>query len=112
MNKKSKRIPFSLIMFIILCTYSLAQTPQMIDVGGYKLEVYLRGSGNPTVVLEAGLGSDHRTWSTIIPYVTQFTSVVSYSRAGLGKSEQRNNQLSFEQIILDLNIVLDSLKIN
>jgi pimeloyl-ACP methyl ester carboxylesterase len=45
------------------------------------------GSGNPTVVLEAGGRESLEAWSNVFPEIARFTRVVAYDRAGLGKSE-------------------------
>jgi pimeloyl-ACP methyl ester carboxylesterase len=52
----------------------------LVDVGGrgvYRADV---GSGEPTVVLEAGLTDSAATWSGIVPAITAVTQVVSYDR--------------------------------
>jgi hypothetical protein len=32
---------------------------EMVDAGGYRLQIYCLGSGSPTVLLDAGLGQAH-----------------------------------------------------
>jgi len=34
---------------------------QMVDVGGYSLNIYCTGVGAPTVILESGLGEQARS---------------------------------------------------
>jgi len=59
----------------------------MVDVGGHRLHLQSMGKGNPTVILETGLGGMSAAWGWVQPEVAKFTRVVSYDRAGLGWSE-------------------------
>jgi len=45
-----------------------------------------RGSGQPTVILEAGLGDPSQAWRKVAAAVAGSTQVVRYDRAGLGAS--------------------------
>ena len=60
-----------------------------VDVGGYRLAIYCRGKGRPTVILESGGGQSSLAWSLIESRVAQTTRVCSYDRAGLGASDPR-----------------------
>src|SRR5689334_49206 len=58
-----------------------------IDVGGYQLWIVCRGSGSPTIVLEAGFGGDSRSWNRVIQDLAVISQVCVYDRAGLGSSD-------------------------
>src|SRR5439155_21862811 len=75
---------FLLAMFPVLVA---GQTPQLVDVGGYRLDVLRAGAGAPAIILEAGLGNTLDTWTQIWPAAAEFSTVVAYSRSGLGRSE-------------------------
>jgi pimeloyl-ACP methyl ester carboxylesterase len=60
-----------------------------VDVGGYSLFLECKGSGSPTVVLEAGLGSGPFVWDSIQAELAGTTRVCKYARAGLAPSENR-----------------------
>jgi len=60
---------------------------ELVDVGGHRLHLHCVGSGEPTVLLEAGLGNDVNHWSLVQPAVAEFTRVCAYDRAGLGWSD-------------------------
>lgn len=64
------------------------QTFARVDAGGPKLRLLVTGTGNPTVVFEAGSGSPLETWVRIQPQVSQFARTVSYDRAGNGLSDK------------------------
>jgi len=39
----------------------------MIDIGGYSLNVNCYGKGMPTVLFESGLGDDNEVWTLVQP---------------------------------------------
>ena len=61
----------------------------MIQVGKYRLNFQVIEGGSPTILLEAGGGMDSRVWNNIAAELARKTgaSVVSYDRAGFGKSD-------------------------
>jgi pimeloyl-ACP methyl ester carboxylesterase len=59
-----------------------------VEVGGRMLAVHCSGSGSPTVVLEAGLGSSSATWAEIRPRLAKRTRVCAYDRLGDGESDE------------------------
>jgi pimeloyl-ACP methyl ester carboxylesterase len=65
----------------------------LVDIGGRRLYLECRGTGSPTVVLEAGLGDRADVWSRdlhepagsrtmVFPAVAGFTRVCAYDRPG------------------------------
>jgi pimeloyl-ACP methyl ester carboxylesterase len=60
---------------------------ELVDVGGRRLYVECIGSGSPTVLLEAGLGLNSRSWTTVQLELGQTTRTCAYDRAGLGDSD-------------------------
>lgn len=66
-----------------------ACSPELVDVGGYRIWTQVAGQGEPTVVFENGGGDDSSAWASVEPQVRARTGVrtVLYDRAGLGKSE-------------------------
>jgi pimeloyl-ACP methyl ester carboxylesterase len=54
---------------------------------GRRLHLDCRGSGTPTVILEAGIAASSLSWSRVQPKVAEFTRVCSYDRAGLAWSD-------------------------
>ncbi len=58
-----------------------------IDIGGYRLQTVVSGSGKPSVVFESGMGESYETWKQVQPSVAGSTRTFSYDRAGLGESD-------------------------
>src|SRR5580658_6277346 len=64
-----------------------AQPGQLVDVGGFRLNLYCMGSGSPTVVFDSGWEDWAPAWSTVQPQIAQWTRACSYDRAGAGFSD-------------------------
>jgi pimeloyl-ACP methyl ester carboxylesterase len=64
-----------------------AERPELIDVGGFRLDVLRGGSGGPPIIFEAGLGSTLETWEKVWPAAAKLSTTVAYSRFGLGRSD-------------------------
>lgn len=80
---------------------------KMIDVGGRRLHCRVYGNGSPAVVLVSGLDSPQSNWDSIVPALAAMTTVVTYDRAGVGKSEIGALPADGEQSAKDLHALLD-----
>ena len=88
-----------------------AKIERMVDVGGRKLDCCVYGKGSPTVVLVSGLEAPQAYWDSIIPDLAARTTVVTYDRAGVGKSEIGDLPTHGEQSAKDLQVLLDKLSV-
>src|SRR5690242_14270498 len=59
-----------------------AHPSQLVSLGERRINLRCMGTGNPTIVLEAGLGGDSSTWVLVQPRLAELTRVCSYDRAG------------------------------
>ncbi|HET7747809.1 MAG TPA: alpha/beta hydrolase [Terriglobales bacterium] len=64
-----------------------AHPGQLVDVGGFRLNLYCMGSGSPTVIFDSGWGDWAPAWSKVQPEVAKWTRACSYDRAGTGFSD-------------------------
>ncbi len=64
-----------------------AQPGQLVDAGGFRLNLYCMGSGTPTVVFDSGWGDWAPAWSKVQPEIAKWTRACSYDRAGAGFSD-------------------------
>ncbi|HLJ42034.1 MAG TPA: alpha/beta hydrolase [Candidatus Acidoferrales bacterium] len=64
-----------------------ARPGQLVDAGGFRLNLYCMGSGSPTVVFDSGWGDWAPVWSKVQPEVAKWTRACSYDRAGYGFSD-------------------------
>src|SRR5688500_18035285 len=63
-----------------------------IQVGAGAFYLDCRGSGSPTVVLEAGAGGGAGSWSAVFDDIAATTRTCAYDRAGIGSSDQRGTR--------------------
>jgi hypothetical protein len=72
---------------------------------GRTLRWVTAGSGSPTAVLDAAVGTPSTTWAPILPAVAARTRVVAYDRAGLGASDPVR-KLTVRSSVEDLHALL------
>ena len=85
-------------------------TERMIDVGGRRLHAVVYGSGSPTVVLVSGFQAPQTYWSPVVAGLAAVTTVVTYDRAGYGKSERGTTPVDGRQSAADLHVLLGKLE--
>jgi pimeloyl-ACP methyl ester carboxylesterase len=88
---------------------STPKIENMIDVGGRKLHCCVYGNGSPTVVLVSGFEAPQAYWNSVIPDLAAKTTVVTFDRAGIGKSEIGDLPTHGEQSAKDLQVLLNKL---
>jgi pimeloyl-ACP methyl ester carboxylesterase len=84
------------------------------DIGGYELEYECVGAGEPTVILEAGLGAAGTSEFTgFINQAAGTTRVCTYDRAGTGVSDERpaGEHVTATLMAEELHRLLDALEI-
>ena len=81
---------------------------RLVDVGGHRLYVTCMGRGGPTVILEAPLGGPSQVWSLVQPEVARFTTVCSYDRAGLGRSDASPTPRTAQTSVDELRALLQN----
>jgi pimeloyl-ACP methyl ester carboxylesterase len=83
-----------------------ARPGQLIDAGGFRLNLYCTGSGSPTVVFDSGWGDWAPVWSKVQPEVAKWTRACSYDRAGYGFSDPGPMPHTSERIAEELHAAL------
>lgn len=59
---------------------------RLVNVDGRGIYLDCRGSGEPTVILEAGFGSGASGWGATLDGIAAFTRVCAWDRPGIGRS--------------------------
>jgi pimeloyl-ACP methyl ester carboxylesterase len=85
--------------------------PPLIDVGGYRLEARVKGSGNPAVVFETGFTGGILLYWKVQGRIAEHTRTLVYERAGLGRSDPGPQPRTAEQMARDLHSLLAALDI-
>jgi pimeloyl-ACP methyl ester carboxylesterase len=112
------------LILVLLCSSVCGEKPRpevillpgdpghLIEVNGHRLYFKCLGAGEPTLLLEAGYGSDHHSWDVIEPELARTTRTCEYDRAGLGFSgaERPKPRGPLEQLD-DLEDLLDGARI-
>ncbi|MGH3473578.1 MAG: alpha/beta fold hydrolase [Aeromicrobium sp.] len=80
----------------------------MFEVGDRKLHLTCDGSGSPTVILEAGLTGDQRTWDAVVPKIASATRVCAYDRANISTSEAAPTPRTVKDMVTDLHALVES----
>src|SRR5215472_3872868 len=122
------RFRISLLAAVILCSiYSVAQDVksgavpadmiygepgQLVDIGGFRLNLYCMGSGSPTVVFDSGWGDWAPAWSKVQPRIAKWTRACSYDRAGTGFSDPGPMPRTSVRIADELHTALHNAGIN
>ena len=75
---------------------------------GRRLHIDCRGTGRPTVILEAGIAASSLSWSRVQPRVAEFTRVCSYDRGGLAWSDPSDPPLTATHMAAQLHALLDA----
>jgi len=112
-----KKILNLLILLVFIPSFSFACSltltdkingGQCVDMGNYQMYVRIFGKAKPVVVFDSGSGDDSTVWDMVIPQVSQFSRVVIYDRAGLGKSDARpgNSPISSQDSVNALKLLL------
>jgi len=87
------------------------KTEMMIDVGGRSLYSCIYGKGFPTTVLVSGFGAPQAYWNPVVPDLAAQTTVLTYDRAGIGKSEIGELPTHGKQAAIDLHTLLNKLSL-
>jgi pimeloyl-ACP methyl ester carboxylesterase len=82
------------------------QPGRLVDVGGYRLNLYCIGHGSPTVVFDAGLEDWAPAWITIQPVIARTTRACTYDRAGNGLSDPGPMPRTTARIVTELHTLL------
>jgi pimeloyl-ACP methyl ester carboxylesterase len=85
---------------------------KLYDVAGIRLHLYCIGSGNPTILLESGLGGPGVMWGRVQPELAKNYRVCSYDRAGLGWSDVSTRPRTTQNIVDDLHALLSAASVN
>ena len=71
----------------LLALAAVAGNGERVDIGGRSLYLDCRGSGSPTIVLEAGMGDGVAGWLPVMDGLAATSRTCAYDRAGRGASD-------------------------
>ena len=78
---------------------------------GRRVRFLEAGSGSPAVILEGGAGGLADMWALVQPRIAEFTRVISYDRAGYGRSDPVRQPRTAQVLADELHGLLASARI-
>ena len=82
--------------------------PNLVAIGDRSLWLECTGDGSPTIVMESGLGGDHRTWERVAPELAAAARVCVYDRAGIAESDPAPGTRTAADAVDDVRALLDA----
>ncbi|MEO6903994.1 MAG: alpha/beta fold hydrolase [Bacteroidia bacterium] len=111
----TKKLKLFLVLILLIHSKGQSQTiDTLINVNGLKMHfVITKGEGIP-ILFESGNGGDASDWISILDEIHKKTNatLITYDRAGLGKSEIDTTNVNFKQEINNLEKGLKTLGYN
>jgi len=81
----------------------------LVDLGGRKLDCCVYGEGSPTILLLSGGRAPQAYWNPVVSDLAEKTTVLTYDRAGSGKSPLGDLPTHGMQAAKDLDTLLKAL---
>jgi pimeloyl-ACP methyl ester carboxylesterase len=81
---------------------------RLVSIGERSLWLECVGEGGPTVILESGMGGDHRTWERVQPELATSGRVCTYDRAGIAESDPAPSPRTAADAVDDLRALLEA----
>ncbi len=107
-----KTLPLFLSILILNFSHARSQTVDtLVNVGNHQLHFkILQGNGFP-ILFESGNGDDSTVWEPLLQDIHKETgaTLITYDRAGLGKSGIDTTKVSFKQEVKNLKKALQKL---
>jgi pimeloyl-ACP methyl ester carboxylesterase len=105
------KIFLSIIIAISLAGCSTKEKERFVDVNGSKFHIKEYGKGNPTVIFENGIASPMDTWKSIPHSISNVSNVLTYDRAGIGKSDTTSTKRTLPNMVHELRQILKKEKL-
>jgi len=104
-----------LVLFALMGgrVHAQAEPPgEIYTVNGHNLHLYCEGEGEPTIILESGVGGFTLNWTAVQPTLAASYRVCSYDRRGYGWSDPLTEPFSLETAVDDLHALLEAANID
>lgn len=86
-----------IILFLLFICFNTSATSNSIAISAGNLEYQIAGSGQHTILLEAGGTAGLNDWDPVFSKMAKHAKVIRYSRIGNGKSSKIRKNYSSEQ---------------
>jgi pimeloyl-ACP methyl ester carboxylesterase len=99
----------STLVLILGLTFCYSQ--DFVTIEGNKIHYEIKGSGEPWIVLVNGSGLDLNSLDTLFEDLSNETTILRYSRAGLGESTFTNMNKDFNTMVNELQTLVKELEV-
>ena len=100
---------------VLTCALALGliscYSQEFVIIENNKINYELKGTGEPWIILVTGSGLDLNSFDTIFEELSKETTVLRYSRAGLGKSTFTNMNKDFGAMVNELELLVEELAV-
>lgn len=96
---------------LLALTFPYGHSQDFVEIEGNDIHYEIKGSGEPWIVLVGGAGIDLDAFDPIFEDLSKETTVLRYSRAGLGKSTYINKGRAFDVLVSELQLLINELAI-
>jgi len=111
MNKTSCVIITGLLFVINICG-NTGFCQDFVTINNNEIHYELKGSGEPWIIMVTGSGLDMSSLDPIFEDLSKETTVLRYSRAGLGNSTFDNKGKDFDDLVDELRLLIDEFGIS
>ena len=99
-----------LFLFLFLFyTFTINYGQDFITINEEKIHYEIKGTGEPWIIMVTGIGRDLNDLDSIYNDLSKETTVLRYSRAGLGKSTFNNKGADFDETVDELTKLIEKL---
>lgn len=109
--RKVDLVVITVLVFTFFIPGDFCYSSDFISIEGNEINYEIRGSGEPWIILVNGSGLDMSSLDPIFEELSRESTVVRYSRAGLGKSSYTNKGKDFEDIVNELQLLIQELRV-
>lgn len=101
------------LILILLLIHGLVNchSQDFVTIKNENIHFEIKGSGEPWIVLVTGIGRAMNDLDSIYYELSTKSTVLRYSRAGLGKSSFNNRKADFDETIDELSKLIDKLNV-
>lgn len=105
---------YLMLLLLLFSTAALAQAQdnpppgQLVEVNGTNMHIHCAGEGQPTVLIDAGMGEWSLHWQHIQAALAEHTHACVYDRSGYGWSDISDTPRTGENIVNELNMLLEN----
>ncbi|MTI29977.1 alpha/beta fold hydrolase, partial [Xanthovirga aplysinae] len=109
--RRKMKIIISVIIALSLTGCSTKGQERFVDINDSKFHIKEYGKGSPTVIFENGMASSMDTWKSIPDSISSMSNVLTYDRAGVGKSDTTFTARTIPNMVKELRHILKKEKI-